>query len=188
MSYTFTANWFMNSELKHIGYRFIDPNRANSILEIGSFEGQSAIFFMDHFMDHPESSLVCVDPFSDFDETTTIPADTKNIFYKNISSHRNFSKVKVYESFSDRFFDKMHRLREAPKYDFVYIDGSHLLADITVDLNYSIRMTRRGGIIWMDDYGAGHLGITEHVNRMYEHNKEDLDIIHRGWQIAFRKK
>jgi predicted O-methyltransferase YrrM len=188
MSYTYTYDWFLRCELRKHAHKFVDANKANSILEIGSFEGLSACFFMESFMDHPDSTLTCVDPFLKTDETTEVTNDTKSIFYKNVALNKNVTKIRIYETFSHNFFDMAYRRREIPKYDFVYIDGSHLLPDITVDLNHCIHLTKRGGIIWMDDYGAGHIGITEHIDRMYEHNKEDLELIHKEYQIAFRKK
>jgi hypothetical protein len=36
----------------------------------------------------------------------------------------------------------------------------------------------------MDDYGAGE--ITNCIDNLYEKNKHRLQIIHKGYQIAFR--
>jgi len=60
------------------------------------------------------------------------------------------------------------------KYNLIYIDGSHLLDDITIEMN---------GIIWMGD----DIIIKNHIDKLYEENKNCLKIIHMGYQIAFQK-
>ena len=71
------------------------------------------------------------------------------------------------------------------KYNFIYIDGSHLLDDIIADFNGCLQIIEDNGIIWMDDYGAGE--ITRCIDNLYEANRHCLQIIHKGYQIAFRK-
>ena len=44
-------------------FQFLDKSTENKILEIGCFEGLSSVFFADNFIDNPNSSLTCVDPF-----------------------------------------------------------------------------------------------------------------------------
>ena len=60
------------------------------------------------------------------------------------------------------------------KYNLIYIDGSHLLDEITIEMN---------GIIWMGD----DIIIKNHIDKLYEENKNCLKIIHMGYQIAFQK-
>jgi hypothetical protein len=43
--YNYTQDWFSNSEIKRLLFKFIDKNNKNSILEIGCFEGLSTCFF-----------------------------------------------------------------------------------------------------------------------------------------------
>lgn len=45
MNYEFTQNWFNNSGIKKDIQTFINSKNVNKILEIGSFEGQSSVFF-----------------------------------------------------------------------------------------------------------------------------------------------
>ena len=188
MTYQFSTDWFNISEIKANILNLLDTTSQHNILEIGSFEGASSTFFSDNLLDNPNSTLTCVDPFSTDDQTTPLTNNTMSIFFNNITKSQNHTKVTVYNMFSNEFFNNIYKQTFIPKYDLIYIDGSHLLDDITVDFNYCLRLAKKNGIIWIDDYGANHIGITDHINNLYEHNKEDLEIIHKGYQIAFRKK
>ena len=47
MNYEFTRNWFNNSAIKKKIKTFINSKNINKILEIGSWEGQSSVYFSD---------------------------------------------------------------------------------------------------------------------------------------------
>jgi len=62
LKYDISANWFLNSELRKYAKNFINNKDKNFILEIGSYEGMSAIFFANNFLDNNDSELTIVDP------------------------------------------------------------------------------------------------------------------------------
>ena len=172
--YHFTNNWFECSELKRVMSQFVKLVKVK-ILEIGSHEGASAVFFSDHFLDDPESTLVCVDPFNTSDTTTPVNETTKRVFMENLKLSKNNDKVKNYFGYSNDFFKENNET-----FTFIYIDGSHLIPDVTMDLLNSVKVILPGGIIWMDDYHP----IKEHIDKI---NMDGFEIIHQGYQIAFRK-
>jgi predicted O-methyltransferase YrrM len=61
--YKYSQIWFLGSEIKNSLGNFLDKSKENKILEIGSFEGLSSVFFADNFLDNINSNLTCVDPF-----------------------------------------------------------------------------------------------------------------------------
>jgi len=61
-----------------------------------------------------------------------------------------------------------------------------LLKDIEYDFNNSLKIIEIDGIIWMDDYSSSS-SVTELINSLYEANKDSISIIHKGYQIAFKK-
>ena len=74
--YTFTEGWYdalLNSEYairapqteKKI---LLDPAAKRQIVEIGVYEGASSCFWSDYFLDHDESSLISIDPFTGSEE------------------------------------------------------------------------------------------------------------------------
>jgi predicted O-methyltransferase YrrM len=185
MSYKFTNNWFSSSEIKQnmkIITSNIDIKNKINILEIGAYEGASTTYFADNLLDHEESKLVSVDPFLLEDSTTPMKSNTEELFLYNISQSKNSKKIMKYKLLSKDFY----RINQ-DKYDFIYIDGSHLIEDVKLDFINCLEITKPNGIIWMDDYGAEHLGLTKCIKELYETYKERLEIIFLGkWQIGFR--
>lgn len=180
--YIFTNTWFINSEIKKLLFNYVNKSSINKILEIGSYEGASACFFSDHLLDNEQSHIICVDPFSINDTTSPLNNNTKTFFLNNIKKSKNYNKVLVEEMYSTDFYKKNNNRNT---FNFIYIDGSHLLHDIITDFNNCLQIIEYNGIIWMDDYGAGE--ITKCIDNLYEANKHCLQIIHKGYQIAFRK-
>lgn len=180
-NYDFTNQWFGGSEIRRYISNFVDPNKKNTILEIGSFEGQSSCYFSDVFLNHPESSLDCVDPFDLNDKTTPLTNDTKERFLKNIRNSANFTKITFYQQYSTDFF------KNSKKYNFIYIDGSHELDQIRIDMTECWKLLEEGGIMWMDDYrGADGFSIKMCMDEVLKELSSHT-VIHVGYQLAIRK-
>ena len=91
--YKFTSNYFGTCEIKHALDESASKMANWKILEIGSFEGSSAVYFSDNLLDHPDAELTCVDPFLENDTTTPFSVDgndTMHLFINNISKSKNF--------------------------------------------------------------------------------------------------
>jgi SAM-dependent methyltransferase len=50
-------------------------------------------------------------------------------------------------------------LPEEPAFDLVFVDGSHLHADVASDLAIAARLLRPGGILAGHDFGAQYLDV-----------------------------
>ena len=187
--YSYTADWFLRSELRILCPKVLDKNKKLRILEIGSYEGLSACFFSDNFLNHPESHMDCVDPFDLGDTTTPLTSITKTFFSDNISKSTNSVKVTLHEKYSKDFF----KWYDSEPYDFIYIDGSHLPDDIIHDMVQSFAMLKSGGIMWMDDYLFG-TPPDDTVRRTMNYvlsdrlSPDSFEVIHAGYQLAIRKK
>ena len=188
-NYQYTQNWFLNSEIKAtLLDHFTCLSNKRHILEIGSFEGLSSVFFADNLLENPESSLTCVDPFSSLSENDHkewLQQDlVEKRFIANISSCNNNKKIKAYKTTSDLFFQS---LSPAAVYDLVYIDGCHVPEQIRRDLLNSFRHTKVNGYIWMDDY-RGNPEITSTIDSVLEGPlKGRYYYLHRGYQLAIVK-
>ncbi len=187
MEYSFTQNWFNVSELKRVIVKVLNAKNVNKILEIGCFEGQSSVFFGDHFLNHPDSELVCVDPFlniADNDHASFLN-NVERRFESNISKCLNVSKIKVYKVKSDSFFNEYL----GDKFNFIYIDGCHEPDVIENDMKNAIKLLTKNGIIWMDDYlgGSGDYKIKNRIDKVLSdlNLEHKIEIIHRGYQIGF---
>ena len=127
------------------------------ILEIGSFEGASTTWILDNLMSHPESRLTSIDTFEggmEHQETDT--ADQYNIatlesrFRSNVAKCDHVGKLQVMKATSDDALLELRR--QGAKFDFVYIDASHVAIDVLHDAMMSWRMLKVYGTIVFDDF------------------------------------
>jgi predicted O-methyltransferase YrrM len=189
--YHFTQNWFNNSEIKKKLSKFLNPNNINKILEIGSFEGQSSIFFADNYLNNKDSSLTCVDPFyesgtKDGITTLFVTNKTKDKFINNINQSINKDKINFINTTSDYFFKQ-----NKETYTFIYLDGCHNPDYLERDLENSINIIEKNGIIWIDDYlyherDEHRCRPMEVIHKFLVKYKNRVKIIHKGYQLAFR--
>jgi len=184
--YRFTHTWFIGSEIKQKLLNFIDPTQRINVLEIGCFEGLSSVFFADQLLNHPESSLTCVDPFLSIennDHSSFLMNNEEHNFDYNIKICNNSNKIDVKKITSDAFFNKNENM-----FDFIYIDGCHETEYIKKDMTNSFAALKHNGIMWMDDYNGGDgIKIKNTMNNFLNHHEGKYKIIHIGYQLAIRK-
>jgi Methyltransferase domain len=152
-------------------------------LEIGSFEGHSACWLLEHVLTHDTSTLTCVDFFH---------APVKELFDHNIALVNAAARVET------RAGDSRSILPQLPldHYDFVYVDGSHDQIDVLEDAMLSWRLLKRGGLMTFDDYGLKDVPITQIMSPL----RPDLGIdafllayagryrvVSRGFQVTVEK-
>ena len=184
MGYIYTQQWFNKSEVKRNLFKHIDFNEQR-ILEIGCYEGLSSVFFADHCIDHPRSTLTCVDPFlrADNDHAPLLQNNEEERFDVNMTLCKHREKIGIHKITSDEFFEK-NRLT----YTFIYIDGSHEVEFIQRDMENSFRVLEKNGVMWMDDYlGGDGIQIRRTMDAFVEKYKDKLMVIHREYQLAIRK-
>ena len=179
--YKYTQLWFLNSNIQIELMKHFSPFQKNTILEIGSHEGISACCFSDNLLYHTNSTLDCVDSFSTSDTTSPVTNQTETFFMHNIAKTANANKCKLHKMYSDEFFT-----RNTKKYNFIYIDGSHVPEQVQKDLLNAMNCIQLNGIIWMDDYGSCDAFKTT-VDDIYKTQKHKFEIIYIEWQFAMRK-
>ena len=178
--YEFTQDWIDQSDIKKHLLQIISIRLENHILEIGSYEGASACFFSDVLLNHPNSSLTCVDPFIADDTTFNVGEETFQRFCSNIQRSKHAAKVTLHKMLSRDFFTGNKKL-----YNLIYIDGSHKLEDIEHDFREAMKIVCKQGVIWMDDYmGGKNNEIKTLIDSLIEEYKDYIHVMFRGWQIA----
>ncbi len=91
ISYNKNEKWFCNN-LFFLDNQLNKFKNINNILEIGSYEGRSCIFFCNKFTN---ANITCVDTWSGSDEhLNTKFNEIENNFNKNINSHIEPHRVK----------------------------------------------------------------------------------------------
>jgi predicted O-methyltransferase YrrM len=186
MTYKYSHNWFLESEIKRELFHHLDKSTQNKILEIGCFEGLSSVFFADNFLDNPNSSLTCVDPFltiDNNDHSVFLQNNEEMSFDFNISNCKHSNKITIHKTTSDIFFGKNNQT-----FNFVYIDGCHEPDFIKRDMERSFHFLEKNGIMWMDDYHGGDgIRIKNTMKTFLKEYNGQYELIHKGYQLAIRK-
>lgn len=112
-------------------------------LEIGSYEGNSAIFVANLY---PHSRINCVDTWQKTNEYTNHKSFTKieDNFDYNTLEYKNILKNK---NTSDSFFES-----NLSKFDVVYIDGYHYGPQVYKDCVNAWEVLKENGLLICDDY------------------------------------
>ena len=150
------------------------------MLEIGSYEGRSAVWFLENILTHPSASIVCLDFFS------SLPLSTR--FDHNIQRSGQGSRVTKLKGRSDAILSTL----PLDHFDIIYIDGSHQAADVLMDAMLSWHRIKPGGIMLFDDYlWAPGTPATERpqmaIDLFLQSFAGRYEILLKSYQIAIRK-
>lgn len=172
----FTSDWtsFMvpswQKALAHL------RDRPAKILEIGSFEGRSAVAFLTIL---PNARITCVDPF-------------------NMEQHRRFDHNVA------EFGTRVRKLRgvsaavlpnlvvEQETFDVIYIDGDHTRSGTLIDTLLCWPLLKRGGLLIWDDYLWKVLPEAENrpkqaIDWFLKEKGADLQILHKDYQVIAKR-
>ena len=143
-----TQKWFKHNIIYMISMiKKFDLNLIkNDILEIGSYEGNSAIFFLQNIKN---SNITCVDIWSDEytsgNKNRSLKfSDIKKNFDQNLARYND--RLTTHHSTSDNFFKK-----NKTKFDLIYIDASHTYENVLRDGKNAINVLNHNGLIIFDD-------------------------------------
>jgi predicted O-methyltransferase YrrM len=164
-NYKFTEEWFTNDGLSVL--ESIDNTKELHILEIGSFEGKSTIWFLENILKNNNSTITCVDPWLNYsqdqdslnsyfkqeNEWNLTERKTKEIFLHNIVESGNSNKVIIQQGFSNKILPSL--ITEQKIYDIIFIDGNHTAPYVMMDSVMSWPLLKKGGIMIFDDYKWG---------------------------------
>jgi predicted O-methyltransferase YrrM len=188
---TFATDWtswhFPNWENWLAPYRA----RAARVLEIGSWEGRSALFFLNYL---PRARLVCIDTFEGGQEHRA--AEDAEAFLPQVE--------KTFDANTSAFADRIEKIKARSTdalallglanrpFDLAYIDGSHRAADVYSDGVLTWPLIEPGGLVIFDDYELeltpGPLDNAKHgIDSFLEVFKGQYRILHRGYQVAVVK-
>ena len=157
-----------------------------SYLEIGSWEGNSALYILKNFM---TKKVVCVDIWDLYDD---------NYKEEHLKRFENFKynlkefekKFSFFKNTSDKFFEINRE-----KFDLIYIDGSHEAQQVYKDISNSWACLNHNGIIVCDDYFYGNIYSNTNqdvpalsINRFLRENKDMIQIICVNNTQIFLKK
>ena len=136
--------WFCNN-LNFLTNNFKGIKNIKDILEIGSYEGRSSIFFLKNFTG---SNITCVDTWQGSDEHNSFDfKEIENNFDHNTSNYQLKNLLIKEKMTSDNFFQKNQK-----NFDLIYVDGDHSSHQVKIDINNSWNSLKPGGFLILDDY------------------------------------
>jgi predicted O-methyltransferase YrrM len=190
--YSFTEDWFSENsgepvvrQFQHFLSSYV--NKPCKFLEVGSYEGMSALWMLDNILTHEDARLWCIDAWAGR------TGDAFNTFVDNLSLSGHKDKVEIIKGESS---DRLGRLKR-DFFDFIYIDGNHEEKAVIGDAIMSFRLLTKGGIMAFDDYlmGIRHplkrimlTGLPKNaIDYFLRLFSDELVVIHSDYQLWIRK-
>lgn len=178
-----TSNFFLNNSYNFF-FSFKNFTKKVSYLEIGSYEGCSAVYVYKRFK---PKRIYCVDIWKDTNEgyNTSNFNLIENNFDKNT---KNISSIKKIKKTSNDFFSTNKFF-----FDVIYIDGYHYGPQVYKDCVNSWKFLKKDGILICDDYIWNYYKIIKNnpcyaINKFLQEIKNQYKIIMiSNSQISIKK-
>jgi hypothetical protein len=138
----FTFDWFSHNIASWTPILTPFRGRPANVLEIGSYEGRSATFFLEFL---PSCQVTCVDPFCAQREWM---GDYEARFDTNMAPFGR--RVRKIKSRSVGTLDDLAHAGE--RFDIIYIDGDHSRRGAFCDSVLAWPLLKTGGVLIWDDY------------------------------------
>lgn len=137
-----------------------------SMIEIGSFVGESTVLFAQSF-----GSVTAIDPFeADYDpnDPTSYLFEFENVFDTYLDRTSPYKNIKTIKATSNEAYEILKS--NFNSFDFVYIDGLHTYEGVKTDIINYLPLVKTGGYIGGHDFTnqIPHLvGVYQAVNEIF---------------------
>lgn len=155
------------------------------ILEVGSFEGRSACWFLSTVLPE-DGEIQCLDIWLD--------GKIQKTFEANITEARKPNQtVKTIKAPSYESLARLIADGKTGYFDVVYVDGSHTAYDTITDMTMGWGLLRSGGVMLVDDYLWNHAPEEcekpkAAVDGFMSCFANQMEMIHKDWQVHLLKK
>ena len=181
--YEFTSNWFTwNIPVWERALAEFKGRPGLKYLEIGLFEGRSALWMLENILTHPTARMIGIDIFT---------GPVKDRYLTNIQRAGAEEKIQTVVEKSQV------ALRRLPlnSFDVIYIDGSHVPEAVLEDAVLSWGLLKDEGVLIFDDYrwfrhapgddtDFPKLAIDAFLRCFEGH----FDVVHNSYQLILRKR
>lgn len=152
-------------------------------MEVGSFAGISAEWFLENILTDETATLVCVDLWND-------KPDSRQAEFVVPESRQEFNERTAV--FGDKVIalegrsQELLRGLEEDEFDFIFIDGSHAFSDVLTDAVLAFPLLKIGAVMVFDDYEP-KTEVFSAVNFFLEAFSKKLEILHKENLVAIRR-
>jgi predicted O-methyltransferase YrrM len=130
-----------------------DWSNVNKILEIGTFNGETAKILSRLF---PNSLITTIDlPSSELSKSKIYGYETKN----DIIISKREKNLKLASNVNFKEMNSLELIHHESKYDLIWIDGDHSYPTAAIDISNAVRLLTKNGIALCDDvylYSSAH--------------------------------
>lgn len=189
-----SIGWFDSPPIRNTFADLLQPladHDSPRLLEIGCWEGVSACSFLD--LTGENSTIVCVDPFTGSKEHNS-PTHLEQFFDYNVNLAGYSDRVEKIRSESSKALPILAaRCQQGERrFDFAYIDGSHIASDVLFDAVLVHQIVAGGGLIVFDDYlwtdlpdllDRPKIAIDAYLS-IYA---REVEVIHQDFRVFLRK-
>jgi len=160
------------------------------MIEVGTLEGRSAIWFLENILTGPNSQLICIDPMRPLPEDNPhgplSEEERRERWSENLDEFH--SSCVLYDGWSAL----PYQFLKPTSLDAVYIDGCHEARAVCMDALMALPLLKPDGIMIFDDYRytgpqcvfPPKTGIEAFLDMTEGPFVETLDI---GYQLACKK-
>ena len=169
-----------------------DPVR---ILEIGSWEGRSTLFFLTYFT---QGHLTAVDQWDFSENHVNVEHHYDTALDSRNSEARFDGNLAPYAArLTKRKGSSLHvlpqLLDECERFDVIYVDGSHFADDVLTDGINAWRLLKQGGVMIFDDllwacYPRARANPAWAINLFLKYRRGEYDILSAFYQIILQKR
>lgn len=153
--YQFSADWF--SRHTNIWRELLKRFPTSRYLEVGSYEGRSACFVIEHCAAQRDLEIHCVDTWAGGveHEAGAMPL-VEGRFDHNVQLARSRAAHAVdlqkHKALSSTAMISLLAQGRTEYFDAIYIDGSHQAPDVLTDACLAFQLLKVGGLLIFDDY------------------------------------
>lgn len=185
---SYTQDWFTHNIPIWQQFLLRLTGQPLKALEIGSYEGRSTVWLLENILTHPDSKIICVDPYKEYSDLENNNIDWQQIkerFIENVSPYKE--KVELWEIESSELGKADYN-----QFDIIYVDGDHSSHQTLVDGVLSHLLLKSGGIIIFDDYLWGGLFKAPNtpkgaIDAFMDCLCDKYQVLHIGYQVILKK-
>lgn len=166
-------------------------------LEIGTFRGESAEWTLENILNHPNSLLMCLDPFKGSAEHALRGIDCSTTEQDARKRLERFGeKAIIRKAYSHEglylFNGKSVEELQGALLNFVYVDGDHSCRGVLRDAVLAFDVLKVGGVMIFDDYPWTDMPDAVDcpktaVDSFLACYAKQIEILDVGYQVAIRK-
>lgn len=166
------------------------PEGPMTIVEIGSFEGRGSLVLHERLCSHPDSKLICIDPWQDSYVENFTPFQNLDPLFKGQWARfkENTANISKLQALRGTSTEKIPQLLD-DSVDFAYIDGDHSPEQVYLDGKLMFDKLRIGSFMVFDDYEWKHAGqrCGDGVDRFVSEYKNHVKVLFKNWQLGIKK-